>query len=90
MSSSIVFKHNATKFKKIGWFDFTFFDFRTETPLAKIFLWLLGLKFHDLGRRTQRKPENIVYLSTVTIFFRGILQSCRLSLCAFKLFFFVL
>ena len=33
-----------------------------------IVVCLLGLKFHNLGRKTQRKPENTVYLSTFTVF----------------------
>ena len=45
-----------------------FFDFQTKTAVSKIFVCLLGLKFHDMGRQTQRKPENTVYLSTFTIF----------------------
>ena len=46
-----------------------FLDFQTKTPFSKIFVCLLGLEFHDLGRQTQRKPENTVCLSTFTIFF---------------------
>ena len=41
----------------------------THLLCLKNFVCLLGLKFHDLCRQTQRKPEHTVYLSTSTKFF---------------------
>ena len=85
MSLSFTFSHTATKVKKM-------FDLASCSSIFKLRLLsqkccsLLGLKFHDLGSQLQRKPEYTLYLSTFTSFF-GILQSCRLRCCAFKLFF---
>ena len=67
MRLSITFRHNATKVKKwLIWLHVPWFS--NKDSCLENFVCFLGLKFHDLGTQTQRKPDYTVYLSTATSF----------------------
>ena len=86
MISSFSFKHIATKVKKIGWYDFMFFDSQTKTPVSII----LHACFYSNSMIFVDKPEESLKTQFICQFsqaFCGISHSCRLCCCVFKPFF---
>ena len=58
----------------------------TYGTVLQNFVSLLGLKVHDLGTQTQRKPENTDYLSTLTSFLWYLTVMQTLLLCIQTIF----
>ena len=87
MSLSITFKHIASKVKKwLIWLHVPCFSY--QNSCLKKSVCLLGLKFHDLGTQTQKKPECTVYLSNFTKFlwYLTVMQTPLLCIQTFFLF----
>ena len=86
MSLSFIFRHNSIKVKKIGWFGFMFFDFQTKTPVSKI-LYACLASSSMMWLHKRKESLSTQFISQLSQAFCGILPSCRLRCCAFKLFF---
>ena len=62
-----------------------FFDFQTKTPVPKILYACLASN-SMIWVHKRKKSLSTQFIFQLPQFFCGILQSCRLRCCAFKLF----
>ena len=86
MSSSISFKHIATKVKKNCWYGFIIFDFQSKTPVSIIlYACLYSNSMICADKRKESLKTQFIYQLSQSCC--SILQSCRLFCCAFKPFF---